>query len=163
MSDVLKMTLELTESQANIIRTALDAYSRLLGGQLDVAVGEVLSYWMLCQDTSGEPKEARRGRLREAELGSCIDSDKIGRLAAEAKQELYGLERGSYYSISAPEIPDRARQAYDLLQVIRHALAWHCHPGGPRSAGACGFVDFGDPYRTAVREEPLAKCKISKE
>jgi hypothetical protein len=66
-----------------------------------------------------------------------------------------GLDYGASFGIYAPEIPDRARQAYDLLQVLRHAVSWHLNPD-PKGLST---VDFDTPRRTSEKEE-LATCKV---
>lgn len=58
----------------------------------------------------------------------------------------------AYWGIRSSEVPDAARVCYDLLQVVRHRLAWDRHPEGGWTIG------FDEPMQTSrldlVRIEP---------
>lgn len=134
----MKLTLELSETQAYILRDALDAYSRLLAGQVSVAVMDAVNFMAL-------RKEYKMDRYSlQTQLG-------------DMQALITGLDYGASFGIYAPEIPDRARQAYDLQQVIRHGVAWHLNPG----TKGLSTVDFDTPRRTSEKEE-LAKCQVEK-
>lgn len=133
----MKLTIELSETQAYILRDALDAYSRLLAGQVSIAVMDA-THWMINR------KDHK------------IDHDKLRLILDEAQRLITGLARGAGFGIHAKEIPDRARQAYDLQQVIRHAVSWHLNP----KADSCfRAVDYDTPSRTSEKEE-LPKCEV---
>ena len=132
----MKLTIELSETQAYILRDALDGYSRNLAGQVSVAVMDAVNYMAL-----------RKGHK--------IDTYSLRTQLGDMQALITGLDYGASFGIYAPEIPDRARQAYDLQQVIRHAVSWHLNPD-PKGLST---VDFDTPRRTSEKEE-LAKCQI---
>ena len=135
----MKLTLELSETQAYILRDALDAYSRLLAGQVGIPIMDAVP-WMT--------------------LHNARHPDMLDKLRSELDQVqsmITGLGRGTSFSLHAKEVPDRARQTYDILQVIRHSVANHLHP---RVNGSHWTVDHGIPRRTSEKEE-LPKCEVS--
>lgn len=133
----MKLTLELSETQAYILRDALDAYSRLLAGQVSVAVMDAVNFMALRKDHK-------------------MDRYSLQTQLGDMQALITGLDYGASFGIYSPEIPDRARQAYDLQQVIRHGVAWHLNPD-PKGLST---IDFNTPRRTSEKEE-LAKCEIS--
>ena len=88
--------LSLTERQAHVVRLALEAYSRLLHGQIDIVVNDVLC-----------PRDHR---------------DVIRNMADSIKMLVYPeLGRNGYYGIGLKERPE-ASVAWDIMQVIRYKL-----------------------------------------
>lgn len=129
----MKYHLEVTKGQARIISQACELLARLHTGQL----GELrLLNW---------PDMETRD-VRETE-GLCM----------LLKEHLFpGLEHPhSYHGINSQEIPDEARVAYDLHQVIRRFLA------GPKPEGGFPYVIYDEPRRTSETEE-LAKMRVKK-
>lgn len=127
--------LEMNANQASIIIKALDLYSRLGIGQID----EI--------KTTMDVTFRRRDPLNNAEVDSHLT----------ALKELYFPElRGkSYYGIFCGKAPEKSKIAWDLIQVIRYAMAWERSPSG-------GFtVDFGEPIKSSLKED-LAIAKIKR-
>jgi hypothetical protein len=129
----MKYNLELTEKQAQTIINALDLVGRLELGQIK----EIVNPWT-------SPL-------------SITPSDKIDVLIKELKKELFPeLDENAYYSIYNKEhVSDSARIGYDLIQVIRHSIAYTNNPEGGIT------VDFNKPRKTSETEE-LAKIKVFK-
>lgn len=98
--------LTLTEGQAQVISDALELFLRIHMGQLDSVV-DVLEW----QRRDFETLHELRDELR-----------KLSPLAT-------GIPcRSSYHGIHSKKIHDRSRVAYDLHQVVRHALAYARNP-----------------------------------
>lgn len=124
----VQVHLTLSERQAAVVQAALDLYARVHMGQFDA----VLSPF---RGVDGVKYQEARSAL------------------AAARQQVYpGLAAGSYYSIRDGRIAESARVAWDVQQVLRHAVAWAKQPGG-------GFgVQFDAPWKSA--DEPLATVKV---
>lgn len=112
--------IELSEEQAELIKDALDFYTRVVAGQV-TEVSQVL-------------------RTQRKDL-SPADINEIRRLSAEMRR---------YISTQFNGLPDRA---YDILQVIRHKIAWDRNPGGGTD------VSFHAPIFKSG-EEPIRIEKI---
>jgi len=132
----MKITLTVNESQAQTILTALDLYSRLLMGQFDVI--ENVMKW--------------RGDYKfwEQPYGHDL-SEKL--LKTLRRLYIPELQRGDSWGISHPKNPAESKVAYDILQVLRHSMAWHKEPSGGYT------VDFGQPIPFSQEE----MCKVSVE
>lgn len=129
----MKYCLEITEAQARIIRDACELFSRLHMGQID--------------------------ELRHMNLSRRPDDDYLQTefIIKALKLQLFPeLAANAYYGIQSPEIPDSARIAYDLHQVIRRFLA------GPKPEGEFSFVIYDEPMRTSEQVE-LAKITTVQE
>ncbi|MFA5132557.1 MAG: hypothetical protein WC444_04545 [Candidatus Paceibacterota bacterium] len=138
----MKVTLEMDENQARIVLQALDCLSRLYSGQVDVVLHTVLVHskrWKeLCEVTGGH--------------GSAIES--IRHLALLIGELMTGLPSGTFWSIgNRRDMHENAQTAWDINEVLRHALAWFRNPKG----GAT--VDFGEPMHWNP-DQPLPKVKI---
>ena len=119
--------LTLTEEQAYTLWEALETYNRLMMGQFNAVT----------------------------DLFPARDFDR-GKAAAalqEARQTVMPeLDPRGYYGIRNLEAGEQARVAFDIQQVLRHALAWHRHPAG--GIGVC----YDEPYKTS--RAPLIRVEI---
>lgn len=104
MKDI-KYTLTINTEQANILIKALDLYSRIGMGQL----GSLIDH----------PDLFSRMMTKD---GWHIMT--LGDKLEPVKQELFGLSKGCYHGIHSDQIDDSNRVAWDMLQVVRHRLAW---------------------------------------
>lgn len=116
--------LKLNETQARIICNALDLYTRVGMGQLE-AIGHEM--WHFGKSQAFHEK------------------------LPDFKKAVTGFDRGSSYGIHQKETPEHCRTAYDIIQVVRHKLAWDKHPDGGQT------VDFYPPMKTG--KEDLPECK----
>jgi hypothetical protein len=94
--------IKVSAKQADIIVRALDLYSRVQMGQLkDVAY---------------------------------VATEKLNsELAQELKRLeplITGLPHNAYHGIFSPQIPQRAKIAWDIQQAIRHKVSWTLFPEG---------------------------------
>ncbi len=121
------VTLTLTEEQADTLLMALDTYSRLKMGQFN-AVTDLFP-----------ARDFDRGKAAAA-------------LRAARQAVMPELDPRGYYGIRNLEAGEQARVAFDIQQVLQHALAWHRHPAG--GIGVC----YDDPYQTS--REPLIRVEI---
>ena len=122
------VTLTLTEEQADILLMALDTYSRLKMGQFN-AVSDLFP-----------ARDFDRGKAAAA-------------LQAARQAVMPELDPRGYHGIESREIPDRARIAFDVEQVLRHALSWHRHPEGGIT------VNFDKPYWTSPDPRPRVEIR----
>lgn len=128
----MKIQIEVSEKQAQIILEALDLYSRLGMGQME----EV-------------------DNLRSLLSRANIDDRRERRELLEKLKKLYfpELSRNEYYGIFGDKTPEESKIAYDLIQVLRNKIAYHKHPEGGMT------VDFGTPLKSSKTEE-LCECNI---
>jgi len=128
-----KYKLTVTEKQANVIRKALEIYSRIGLGQF-VEILYHPQWWLNVNDTEKVHKD----------IDNLIKS-------------VCGFENSNMsYGIYSEEVDDTCRVAYDIEQVIRHRISWDNNPEG-------GFtVNFGKPMKTSKKEE-LPKIEENKE
>ena len=122
------VTLTLTEEQADTLLMALDTYSRLKMGQFN-AVSDLFP-----------ARDFDRGKAAAA-------------LQAARQAVMPELDPRGYHGIESREIPDRARIAFDVEQVLRHALSWHRHPEGGIT------VNFDKPYWTSPEPRPRVEIR----
>lgn len=111
----MKFTLELEEEQMEVLEKALDMYSRMGMGQLDVAVEEYLRWNFFDQyfnkeytDEDGNPS------TRGEEVKDLVDRIKL---------LVFGHASNASWGIFSPQVPVASREAYDIRQKVRGALA----------------------------------------
>ena len=100
-----KYTLEITETQAQAMAAALEAFTRLGMGQYSYAVD-------LSVSASKLPGY----------------NPKLEELYREIKNIIHGID--GYYSITSRELPETVHVAHDIYQVIRYKLALDKKPEG---------------------------------
>ncbi|MBW2135764.1 MAG: hypothetical protein JRG72_11170 [Deltaproteobacteria bacterium] len=123
-----KLLLEITREQARVISEACECLARLHMGQLEEIVWLFgPKYWMVKSEADGIILKLKQVLFRE-------------------------LFPHGYHSIASPFLPDKARIAFDLHQVIRHHLA------GPKPEGWFPLIYHDKPRQTS-REQPLAVIK----
>jgi hypothetical protein len=130
-------TLVMNEEQTNIVIKALDFYSRILSGQVEeipiVLRLANLPFFKSYYDTEGMERNIENGlthlRLR------------------------YFPQAHSNSGVGIGNAPVEAKIAYDMQQVVRHAVAWHNEPSGGLTR------DFDTPMQWAV-EVPLATATV---
>jgi hypothetical protein len=114
--------LTITEQQASIIVRALDLFARIGTGQFE----EVLNVYDRDFAFSPEAREGMRSALKAAKAHA-------------------GHPPNGSFSILNPKVSDDFRAAYDVMQVIRHRLAWDQNPQGNPLR-----VDFDKPRQTSA-------------
>ena len=78
------------------------------------------------------------------------DLDKIRDILGDLQSAMTKMgSPTAYFGISSPEIPDDARIAFELMQVIRHRIAWDKVPQGDI------LVDFDRPL--PFSKQPMAE------
>jgi len=113
--------LTLNDRQIETLLRALDVYSRVGCGQFE----------RILEMFRGDP------RRRE---DSTIEWETLFRVF---KQQLLSLEENASYSICSTEVPVDYRLAWDMLQVVRHHVAWEKQPEGGH------LVQFDSPMDTS--------------
>jgi hypothetical protein len=127
---VKRYTLEITETQAQAMTTALEAFTRLGMGQYSAAVELSI------------PFSKFPGYNEELEACyRCI------------KRIIHGIEDNGSYSITSRELHESVHVAHDIYQVIRHKLAWDRRPEGGST------VDFSPPLKTSLEALPKMEQK----
>ena len=118
------VTATLTLSQARVVMRALNLYSRLHMGQVD----ELMFLF---------------GYRR------TFDREQVRSIIRELRARLFPeLSANEYYSVSDEHVGD-GRDAWDVQQAMRYAVAWHLHP-----EGGC-TVDFNTPMRSSSAPLPV--------
>ncbi|MBC8157529.1 hypothetical protein H7X64_05115 [Armatimonadetes bacterium] len=107
-------TLELTDEQLSVISKACELLSRIYMGQLEEVA------WLF-------------GSLPEAQYQELTETLKA------LNPVITGMSKQAHFGIRDERVPEVARYAYDIHQVIRHHLALKQHPQG-------GFgINFDSP------------------
>lgn len=129
-----KYKLTITEHQASVINRALDFYSRMLIGQV---------------------REIKNVYKMERNFNDLPDHDQADE-AIEKVRELYfpGHPSNGSFGIYSPEVPDSARIAWDIQQVIRHRIAWR-RAGDPseRDWSTMTGVTYDEPMKSSSKED----------
>lgn len=131
--DSKKITLELNEKQALVIKEAVELLSRLGMGQMNAL------------DNVGFLNERR---FKNKNIDYTDKEKAIFELKKVYFPELYGHQ---YWGMTNEQTHEDAKIAWDINQVIRHAVSWHNHPKGGIT------VSFDLPMK--VSGEELATCK----
>ena len=105
----------LGNEDASTLMSALDIYMRIWMGQYDHIE------WTLRMLTS---------RFDELELKESARNQAWLLMRELILPELSGMPLGASHGIWGEHTDDRAQVAYDILQVVRHARAWHKNPKG---------------------------------
>jgi len=117
-------TLKISKEQAQAISNCTELYARIQMGQV-----EDVGYQLLANtkylDLPPEDQSAIRDLLSD-----------IHRILVGATNTSFGLHN--------KKIPEQARVAWDIHQVVRNVLAWERQPEGGISS-----VAFDKPYKTA--------------
>lgn len=132
-----RYTIDVSEEQLGVILRALDVYSRIGMGQLEVAVYETVRdlFWK-----AGD-RETVWSHVR-AHLN-------------EVKVYVWGHTANSSFGIFSRDVPAECREAYDILQVCRKVRA--------EARGTGGWsVDIRD-YLPAHPEWPPVTCSVREE
>lgn len=130
----MKYQITVNEKQARIISNALDVCSRLQGGQFDTVLN----------------------RFSWKEL-DVEERNKIREMLTDLKCMLTGVERNAYLGIG--QISDDGQIAYDIHQVVRHALAVNSDFSPTNWSN--WTVDYNEPLQHG--SEPLCHVKGIKE
>lgn len=124
----------LSEAQLRVLSDALDLYLRIRLGQLE----EVIDPWLFAKRGDGLEQTAERLELAR-------------RLLPEFKYALTGFSSTASWGIGAEDLPDVARVAVDIKDVIRHHLAWERKPEGGHT------VDFHEPMHWGSEPLPVVE------
>lgn len=115
--------LVLTFPQAAIVEQAAEIYARIHMGQLDCIACASL-------------------------VDDCSNMSKLSNALRDLQPLATGLGKNMYFGIESKRVPERARMAWDIYQVVRHRLAWDMYPKG--GTGVC----FDEPYQVAKEKLP---------
>lgn len=128
-----KVTLEITDAQALVLRDALELLARVQMGQMGAVVDEVVC-WR--PDGAYSTKPIAEAREAADALRDALMPDNLG--------------------IQSTQIPERARIAWDMYQSVRYSLAWSSVPeGAPRPSWQ---VQYDEPMKTSA--EPLPQVTV---
>lgn len=114
------MMLEMSLEQGAAACEALDFFARISVGQIEV-LEELLRHGQVQARVAGDSAGGRV--LTDAEV------DEAGRLCAGIKR-LLGFERGASFGIGNRAVSMDAHRSYEVLCVLRQALAEEKRPGG---------------------------------
>jgi len=116
--------LTMTIEQADTLSRVCETFARLCMGQMDV--------------------------LRDVKKDYTLDFDTTTLVKKVVFPELQG---GGYYGIRSNEIDDKARQAMDMHQVLRHHLSWRKADNTPetRDWPKQMTVNYDDPMHLSTK------------
>lgn len=126
-----KYQLTLNSEQVNVLIQALDVFSRIGMGQLEIVAESLRDQYQY---------SIPRNKLQTIEY--CLDA---------AKQAL-GHDKNSSFGILSPDTPKCSKIAYDIQCVVRQAVAKTENHGNHS-------VWHGNPLHT-VKDVPLAEIKV---
>lgn len=132
-----RYTIDVTEEQLGVILRALDVYSRIGMGQLEVAVYETV------RDLFWKPTDTEDVWRRARSYINMV------------KTYVWGHTANSSFGIFSRDVPAECREAYDIQQVCRKVRA------EARGTGEWS-VDLRD-YMPAHPEWPPVKCSVREE
>ena len=131
----MEYTIKVNVDQARIIARALDLFSRIGIGQIEMVVEEA-------HKMSHAKIEAPY-----AEIEEIVDKLKLA---------LFGMPINASHSICSDKVDVAYREAYDILQVIRHRLAWDKNPNGNKMS-----IDFDKPTKWVSDYPPVEINRVS--
>lgn len=120
----------LNEAQMRVIADALELYTRIRLGQIE----EVIEPWLFAKRGDSFDQTPELLDFARYQIGL-------------AKQALTGFTPTASWGIGAEEVPNAARVAIDVRDVIKNFLAWERKPEGGHT------VDFHKPMHWG--SEPL--------
>ena len=115
----IKVELECTAAQLNLIQHALDVYSRLGSGQIE----ELENHWGINEFQIN--KHTIEGATNYADYHE--EKDNLRQFINAYKNLLFMMAPNASYGIHADAISDTCRQSWDMIQVIRHEV-WKQDP-----------------------------------
>lgn len=120
----MKFTITLEDAHMWALLNALELYGRIAMGQLE--------------------------ELLDVIKHGGGDRNTLRRLLWAVKREMMPhMPLNAYFGIASPEVPERAKAAYDLYQVVRHAKSWAEHPEGGNTTW------FHDPFKVCRHPLPV--------
>jgi len=142
--------LKLTETQSAIVLRALELYSRLLMGQtneVERALRESSTELPAYQVPGGPDKRDILDLMKEK---------------LEAIRRDMGFAPGESYGIMSPQVDNLAREAFDILQVLRYRLAWSRAGLDPETDRRPSFsVEFDTPFWTSLdKAHTRPECRV---
>lgn len=99
----MRLVLELSDPQAEVIQSALDLWSRFSCGELTALLNH--------------PEVRRRLTTDQG-----VTTEDVRRLLESLKTAVFGLHANAYYGIRSDDVEENGRIAFDLMQVIHHHL-----------------------------------------
>lgn len=134
-----KYQLEVNETQLRIIEQALEVLSRIGTKQYHIALEQIET-----KDTFGLGYETLQ------------ILERIIRKAEELN-----MPNNASYGIHSPEISDKFRVAWDMIQVFRYVRSWanaeHKPKDRDKYTGIYSTINFNSPMKSS--EQSLPKCE----
>lgn len=116
----MKFTITVDDKQLRVICDALDMYSRMGMGQLDVSVEEFLRMHFYKLYYEQRVDEASDSSGADIEKGKLVEA-----YIADVKALVFGHSPNGSWGIYNDKVPQVCREAYDIKQVFRKTLAEH--------------------------------------
>ena len=143
IGDEKTYTFEVNENQLHVLRAALDNYARMGMGQLDVSVAEFLRN-KFYDDSWDEQLDPVYERVTKR--------NKVDQLVNRLKDLIFGHPPNGSWGISNEKVPKDCREAYDIRQIVGHALN-----GVRKAQGKKPWYIDGRPYLATNDEDPPIK------
>lgn len=134
--EATKYTLTVTREQAGVIQDALESYARLRAGQIDMVIIDTFRDRFITEQCPGFTHQV------------------VDHLCGELKKQIFPeLYLNSYYGVGGSVYPT-ASVAWDMMQVVRHRLAWDRLADKGRTEPEFYGVQYNRPMQFG--SEPLA-------
>ena len=116
-------TLKVSEEQLRLIQHALNFYTRVGIGQFNVIKDHPTFERHLYNESKDENGETDYGHFHSVR----DDVDSILHVARNVLYNDSSIDKNGSWGIHNPKVDDSCRDAYDLIQVIRHEF-WKQNP-----------------------------------
>jgi len=136
----MEFVLEVTERQAQTLVIALDLWARLGSGDFAALLGHPDISRRLTTDTG-------------------ITTEEVRRVLQHLAGAVFNLPAGASHSILSKDIHDSNRIAFDLMQAIRHRLAWSRAGNPPHRTTEMMSIAYDLPMQTGKDPLPLVQEK----
>lgn len=128
----MRVTLDISEAQSNVILNALELYFRLSMGQFR-EIDHMFAF-----------------------KNGIVDNNELRLAALNVVKRVYFPELcgNEYHGIASDKISDDARVACDIYSVLRNSIAWHKNPeGNPMSVAFDEVIQYGTEELPVVKIE----------
>ena len=140
-----KYQITCTEDQLKTMSHALDWYSRMFHGQLDLVIRDLYQYHTLVSDKKNSKNRNFPQEYKE------IDEHIAG-----LKRVIFGLDMHTSHGIGANGIINSSKSAYEMHKKLDNCRVWYNHPEGGNT------VDFHIPLKVSKDKEMIKVEVIDK-
>jgi hypothetical protein len=134
----MNLSIELNDRQADVMWRALELWARIGTGELTALLGHPEVSRRLVTDTG-------------------VTTENVRRSLEYLKQAVFNLPHGAEFGIANPDIHESNRIAYDLMQALRHHLAWSRAGNPPKRTPEMFSIVYDEPLRISTEPLPVVR------